>query len=73
MSNKKNGTAPVTNLNKKAFSIKEVAEQTTLCTKYIGQLIREGVLPATRFGKRWVILAEDVDVFLHRGVPQKTK
>lgn len=53
--------------NKRAYSVEELSEQTTLSKPYLRNKIRDGSLKATRFGRRVVILAEDAEKFLKNG------
>lgn len=61
-------TSPTTiTSDKRGFSVEEISEQTTLSKAYLRNKIREGSLRATRFGRRIVVLAEDLETFLKSG------
>lgn len=49
---------------KKAYSVQEVADLTSLSKPYLRNMIRSGDLKVKRFGRRVVILAEALDEFL---------
>lgn len=53
---------------KTAFSIAEISEQTTLSEAYLRRKIEEGILKATRFGRRVLVRREDYESFLKQGV-----
>lgn len=52
---------------KRGFSVEDISEQTTLSKAYLRNKIRDGSLKATRFGRRIVVLSEDLEVFLKNG------
>ncbi len=54
---------------KKGFSVEEASKETTLSKAYLRIKIRDGELVATRFGRRLIILSDDLDSFLRRGSP----
>jgi excisionase family DNA binding protein len=53
------------------FSAEQVAEQLGMHVKTILRYIREGDLPASRFGKRWRVSARDLAAFTRRQRTQK--
>lgn len=57
-----------TEIKKKSFTVDEVAKMTTLSKPYLRNKIRDGSLLVKRFGRRVVILSDDLDKFLERGV-----
>ena len=62
--NRKN-TKPVEKLG---YSIEEISEMTTLSKAFLRQKIREGILKATHFGRRVIVLSDDLNLFLKNGV-----
>lgn len=54
--------------NRMAYSIKEAAQQTTLSKEYLRLEIKRGKLKARRIGRRILILHEDLQAYLKRGV-----
>jgi excisionase family DNA binding protein len=52
--------------NKLAFSIKEVAENTSLSSDYIRRKIKSGDLTGSKFGRRVVVLRDDLENWLKR-------
>ena len=52
---------------KLAYSVEEISKCTSLSKAFLRNKIREGVLNATRFGRRVLVLKEDLDVFLRTG------
>jgi hypothetical protein len=60
------------NLNKKAFSLREVSELTGLSLLYLRQ--RAGnELKVTRFGRMLRVLDTDLEEFLRNGTPSYSK
>ncbi len=53
--------------NNLGFSVEQVSVQTTLSKAYLRKKIKEGDLKATYFGRRVVILREDLEAFLKKG------
>lgn len=53
--------------DKRGFSVEEISDQTTLSKAYLRNKIRDGELVATRFGRRIVVLAENLEKFLKNG------
>lgn len=52
----------VTELPRRVLTVKQVAEQYSLCTKTVRAYIRRGILPAHRCGPRvFRIYADDVE------------
>jgi len=49
------------------YSVEEASKQTSLSKSYIRQKIRNGELEATKFGRRVVILGENLERFLRSG------
>ncbi|MEO6589345.1 MAG: helix-turn-helix domain-containing protein [Pyrinomonadaceae bacterium] len=54
--------------DKLAFSVAEVAEQTTLSKAYLRNEIRDGNLKVKRFGRRVLVLRDDLENYLRRQV-----
>jgi excisionase family DNA binding protein len=54
-------------VTKRAYSVEEVSEQTSLSKPYLRNKIRDGELPVSRLGRRVLILSEDLEEFLKRG------
>lgn len=57
--------------NKLAYSVEDVSNQTTLSKAYLRNEIRDGNLKAQRFGRRVLILHEDLENYLKQGDQQK--
>jgi excisionase family DNA binding protein len=53
--------------NKAAFSVEEVAKQTSLSKPFLRLEIRRGRLKAKRFGRRVLILKDDLEAYLENG------
>ncbi len=53
--------------NKFAYSVDEISRETTLSKAFLRNKIREGELEATRFGRRVLVLAENLEKFLKNG------
>lgn len=53
--------------DKRAYSIEEISRQTSLSKAYLRQKEKSGELIGTRFGRRILILAENLEEFLKRG------
>jgi excisionase family DNA binding protein len=60
-------------LDKIGFSVEEISSQTSLSKAYLRQKIREERLKATYFGRRVVILRDDLIAFLKNGVNEEVK
>jgi len=60
-------------MSKGDLTVKEVAERLGLSKSRIFHMIRDGRLPATRFGTVWVIRERDLEKVLDRqpGRPKK--
>lgn len=54
-------------LKKRAYSVDEVSQETTLSKPFLRKKIKDGELIATYFGRRVVILAENLEKFLKKG------
>jgi excisionase family DNA binding protein len=52
---------------KKAYSVEEISEQTTLSKAFLRNEIRAGRLKADRFGRRVLVLAKNLDTYLNKG------
>lgn len=50
-----------------AWGFREIAESAGLSIAFIRDEHRRGVLRARRFGKRWLVLDEDLQNYLERG------
>ncbi len=58
-------TLPVIqNVEKRAYSVEDVSEQTTLSKAFLRKEIREKKLKIQRFGRRVIILREDLEEYL---------
>ncbi len=53
--------------DKLGFSVEEISSQTSLSKAFLRQKIREEKLKATYFGRRVVILRDDLEAFLKNG------
>ena len=53
---------------KMAYSVEEISEQTTLSKAFLRNEIRAGNLKVQRFGRRVLILNEDLQAYLKREV-----
>jgi len=53
---------------KMAYSVEEIAEATTLSKAFLRNEIRAGHLKVQRFGRRVLILNEDLQAYLKREV-----
>ena len=51
--------------NKQAYSVKEVAQQTSLSQPFVRLEIKRGNLKARKFGTRTLILAENLSNYLN--------
>jgi excisionase family DNA binding protein len=58
----------LTGTQKMAYSVEEVAEQTTLSKSHLRNEIRDGKLKARKIGRRVLILNEDLQAYLKKGV-----
>lgn len=56
----------VTVTPKIAYSVEEISEQTTLSKAFLRNEIRAGHLKVQRFGRRVLILREDLQAYLKR-------
>lgn len=56
--------------NKLAYSVKEISEQTTLSKSFVRNEITAGNLKAQRFGRRVLVLNEDLQKYLGKVVNQ---
>lgn len=52
---------------RKAYSVNEISEQTTLSKAFLRNEIRAGNLKANRFGRRVLVLAENLQNYLNKG------
>ncbi len=53
--------------NKKAYSIKEVSEETTLSVPFVRLEIKRGNLKAGKFGSRVLITENSLSQYLNKG------
>lgn len=53
--------------NKFAYSVEEISEQTTLSKAFLRNEIRAGHLKANRFGRRVLVLSENLQNYLNKG------
>ncbi len=53
--------------NKKAYSIKEVSEETTLSVPFVRLEIKRGNLKAGKFGSRVLITENSLSEYLNKG------
>ena len=51
-------------VSKQAYSVSDLAGQLSLSRGYLWKEIRTGALKATRFGRRVVILKNDLDAYI---------
>jgi excisionase family DNA binding protein len=58
---------------KRAYSIKEVAAETTLSIPFVRLEIKRGNLQAGKFGKRVLITAENLSRYLNKGDTNEEK
>ncbi len=56
--------------DKLAYSVEEISEQTTLSKAFLRNEIRAGNLKIQRFGRRVLVLNEDLQAYLKREVQQ---
>lgn len=59
--------------NKKAYSIKEVSEETTLSVPFVRLEIKRGNLKAGKFGSRVLITENSLSEYLNNGEKDGTK
>ena len=59
--------------NKFAYSVEEISEQTTLSKAFLRNEIRAGNLKANRFGRRVLVLSENLQNYLNKGEKQNEK
>ncbi len=50
-----------------AYSVEEISEQTTLSKAFLRNEIRAGNLKANRFGRRVLVLSENLQNYLNKG------
>lgn len=55
------------------LTTKEAAERLGLSVRQVQTLIKQGDLPATKFGHAWKIKRKDVDTFQRRPVGRRRK
>lgn len=60
----------ITSANKMAYSVEEVAAQTSLSKAFLRNEIRAGHLKAQKFGRRVLILNADLAAYLQREATQ---
>ena len=56
-----------------AYSVEEISEQTTLSKAFLRNEIRAGHLKANRFGRRVLVLAENLQNYLNKGEKENEK
>ena len=54
-------------VSKFAYSIDEISRQTSLSKAFLRNKIRDGELVATRFGRRVLVLRENLEAWLKTG------
>ncbi len=59
--------------NKFAYSVEQISEQTTLSKAFLRNEIRAGNLKANRFGRRVLVLAENLQNYLNKGENEDAK
>ncbi len=59
--------------NKKAYSIKEVSEETTLSVPFVRLEIKRGNLKAGKFGSRVLITENSLSEYLNKGETNNEK
>ncbi len=47
---------------------KEVAERMRCSSKYVASLRQAGLLPATRYGRRWLYKESDINEFIEKSI-----
>ncbi len=57
----------ITEKTKMAFTVEEIAEQTTLSKAFLRLEIKRGKLKVKRFGRRVVVLYEDLRNYIDNG------
>ncbi len=57
--------------NKRAYSVKEVAQQTSLSQPFVRLEIKRGNLKAKKFGTRTLIMAENLEKYLDSEIGEK--
>ncbi len=62
-----------TRKNKKAYSIKEVSEETTLSVPFVRLEIKRGNLKAGKFGSRVLITENSLSQYLNKGEKEDEK
>lgn len=65
--------AEIQKQNKLAFSIQEISDVTSLSKAFLRGEIRRKNLSATRFGRRILILKDDLQDYLEKGSPGKAE
>ena len=64
----------VTEIQEKlAYSVEEISEQTTLSKAFLRSEIRAGRLIVKRFGRRVLVLGEDLRSYLNKGENEEVK
>lgn len=63
----------ITEKTKRAYSIKDVAAETTLSIPFVRLEIKRGNLKAAKFGKRVLITAENLSRYLNKGEENEKK
>lgn len=54
-------------LQKRAYSLEEISVETSLSTQFLRLEEKRGNLKVTRFGRRTLVLAKDLDSYLEEG------
>ena len=58
---------------RKAWSLSEISDSTGLSLGFLRNEVRRGALPIRRFGRRVLVLAEDLQDYLTRGSSSEGK
>ena len=56
-----------------ALNIKEVASHLKVHVKTAEKMARDGVLPAAKIGRAYVVMMDDLDKFMREKVREQTK
>ena len=52
-----------------AYDVGDLAKMLQLTPITIRQYIREGRIPGRKFGKKWIVLEEDLKAVIEKGLP----
>lgn len=57
-------------LNRKVYTVVEVAEMLGISRSYAYELIRQGIIPSLQLGRRWVVPKQKFDIWLERSTEE---